>query len=326
MNALHASFAATTLVIALALAGCGAGEGRVQGAERPTDLRAAKASGPMTREQAERYMLALVNDDRAEHGLPPLAWDETAARAARRHAEDMASRGFTAHWGSDGSVPELRYTEAGGEDAAFENVGCFVDGMPQKLAPDAPYLGEELERFERAFMAEVPPNDGHRRNILSRWHTALGVGVAIVEDSIIPCVAQEFVDDHGSYAPLPRRIAVGDFVQIKGELRQPAELFAVGVARVDPPKPRTAEELNQTRGYVVPTPYALLSPRKLREPFPRPPRVLSQQGNGFSLGLALEDDGKPGLYEISVWARLPGAAEARLVSLRTLHAEPRPPR
>jgi uncharacterized protein YkwD len=310
----------------VAIAGCGAGEARVQGAERPTDLREATASGPMTREQAERYVLALVNEDRAEYGLPPLAWDETAARAARRHAEDMASHGFTAHWGTDGSVPELRYTEAGGEDTAFENVGCFVDGMPQSLAPDALYPGEGLLRFERAFMAEVPPNDGHRRNILSRWHTALGVGVAIVEDSIIPCVAQEFVDDHGSYAPLPSRIRVGDFVEITGELRQPAELFAVGIARVDPPLPRTAEDLNRTRGYVVPDPYELFSPRKLLQPFPRPSRVLSQLGNGFSLGLELGDGGRPGLYEISVWARMPGAAEARLVSLRTLHAEPRPRR
>jgi uncharacterized protein YkwD len=314
------------LAIALVLPGCGAGEARVQPGARPTDLRAGTASGPMTRDEAERYVLALVNADRAEHGLPALAWDETAARAARRHAEDMAAHGFTAHWGTDGSVPELRFTEAGGEDAAFENVGCFVDGMPQSLALDGLYLGEGLLRFERAFMAEVPPNDGHRRNILSRWHTGLGVGVALPRESIIPCVAQEFVDDHGSYAPLPRRIGVGDFVEIKGELRQPAELFAVGVARIDAPLPRSAESLNRTRGYVVPDPYELFAPRKLVQPFPRPPRVLSQLGNGFSLGLELDDGGKPGLYEISVWARLPGAAEARLVSLRTVHAEPRPPR
>jgi len=310
----------TNLLATLLISGCGgAPPSDVRGADadRATDVRST-FTRPMTRSNAERYVLDLVNRDRAAHGLPALAWDETAARAARRHGEDMAARGFTAHWGSDGSVPEQRYTAAGGEDVAFENVGCFVDGAESALALDAPYFPERIERFQHAFMDEVPPYDGHRRNILSPWHTALGVGVAQVEGSPIPCVVQEFVDDWGTYDELPRTLSLGDFVEIGGELRSPAVLSAVGIARIDTPVPRTARALNETRDYVVPEPYETYLPRALSSPFPRPRGILSILGNTFSLGTNLDEDAGAGLYEISVWATMPGSSEAKLVSLRTI--------
>lgn len=294
-------------------------------AAAPTELsRPAGDTAPsMTREQAEKHVLDLINRDREKHGLAALVWDEAAARAARRHAEDMAARGFTSHWGSDGSVPEQRYTEAGGEDAMFENVGCFVDGVAQPLALGATYASEGLDGFERAFMDEVPPHDGHRRNILSRAHTAVGVGVAQVEGSRIPCVAQEFVDDHGSYEPVPRKASVGDFIEIRGQLRPPAELVLVGIGRLDKPQPREARELNETRDYLVPDPYEAWFPRRPTSPFPSSPRFLALVDHAFTLGVALDEDDKPGLYEISVWATLPGEKDERLISLRTIEVAPR---
>src|SRR5690606_20037190 len=73
-----------------------------------------RPSGPLSQEQAERYVVQLVNRHRAAHDLKPVERDDVAAKAAQRHAADMTRVGFTAHWGSDGSVPEQRYSEAGG--------------------------------------------------------------------------------------------------------------------------------------------------------------------------------------------------------------------
>ena len=246
-----------------------AARARSAASERATDVKSTIASPPLSREQAERHVLDLINRDRASLGLAALPWDEAAARAARRHAEDMAAHGFTAHWGSDGSVPESRYTEAGGEDAMFENVGCFVDGAAQPLALDAPYASEGLDAFERAFMDEAPPHDGHRRNILSRAHTAVGVGVAAVSGSRVPCVAEEFVDDHGDYEPLPRRAHVGDFIEVRGEVRPPAELALVGVARIDLPAPRAAHELQRDARLLLPGAVRGLLSEAARVVFPR---------------------------------------------------------
>src|SRR5262249_22035408 len=128
------------------------------GATAPGDAPEPKAAdvsppgGPMTREQAERYVVSLVERDRAAKGLSKLRWDEEAARAARRHARDLSAHGFTTHIGTDGSVPEQRYTDEGGQSVVFENVGCFSDGKVRAVDPDAKFSAESLEKIEQAFM------------------------------------------------------------------------------------------------------------------------------------------------------------------------------
>jgi uncharacterized protein YkwD len=132
----------------------------------------------MNVQQARRYVLALVNRDRdrAEHGLAQLVMDEAASHAGQRHAEDMARAGYTAHWGTDGSVPEQRDTEAGGSDFVQENAGCLADAKPREIDASPRFDAESLARVERAFMSEKPPRDGHRQNILKPSHIGIGVG------------------------------------------------------------------------------------------------------------------------------------------------------
>src|SRR5882757_113059 len=136
----------------------------------PAPITAPK--GPLNVEQARHYVLSLVNRDRSENGLPPVVLDDTASRAGQRHAEDMASSGYTAHWGTDGSVPEERYSDAGGTDFVQENAGCLADGEPRELESAPRFQARQLERVEHAFMDEKPPRDGHRKNILKPGHSA----------------------------------------------------------------------------------------------------------------------------------------------------------
>src|SRR5690349_13429597 len=70
----------------------------------------ARPDKPMPLGEAQRYFLKLVNRDREAEGLEPVVWDPIAERAGREHAADMAEHGFTSHHGTDGSVPELRYS------------------------------------------------------------------------------------------------------------------------------------------------------------------------------------------------------------------------
>jgi hypothetical protein len=50
---------------------------------------------------------------------------------------------------------------------------------------------------------------------------------------------------------------------------------------------------------------------------PIPVRVT---GNRFSIDVPANDGGKPGMYEVSVWATVPGSQEYVMVGLRTLQA------
>lgn len=93
----------------------------------------ARPSGPLELPAAREYVLALVNRDRKDHGLSEVERDKVAERAAQEHADDMAHFGYTAHWGSDGSVPEERYTLAGGDQFVQENAACFGDSVVREL-------------------------------------------------------------------------------------------------------------------------------------------------------------------------------------------------
>src|SRR6478735_326087 len=279
-----------------------------------TALPGLPPKAPMNLEQARRYVLALVNRDRAEHGLAPVVMDEVANRAGQRHAEDMAKVGYTAHWGSDGSVPEQRYSEAGGSDFVQENAGCLADGKSRKLDPAPRFEAAELERVERAFMDEKPPHDGHRRNILKPTHTGFGVGVAKPSGVPIACLSQEFVDDYGDYAALPKTAHAGDVVSVSGEVKGPVPFGGVGSGRIDAQQPLAAADLNPTSSYAVPKPSDLYLPKGFVTKKP-----VEVNGKHFRIEAPLGKRGQAGRYEVSIWAKFPGAGQQlEMVSLRVI--------
>jgi uncharacterized protein YkwD len=265
-------------------------------------------------EAARAYVLELVNRIRTEHGLELVVRDETAERAAQAHAEDMGHFGYTAHWGSDGSVPEERYTRAGGVHFVQENAACFFDGEQRALDPAARFSGSVLEQIQAAFVGEQPPHDGHRRNILNAEHTGLGIGLAQPANVALPCLTQEFIDVRGEYAPLPARARIGQVVRIAGELHEAVTFGGVGLSRIEPRRPIDVTRLNDTIGYPIPPPFQTYFPAGYGTT-----QVVGLEGRRFSIELPLSDHERPGRYGISVWGAYPGR-ESRLVmvSLRVV--------
>jgi hypothetical protein len=267
----------------------------------------------MTRTEAQRYFLRLVNRDREAEGLEPVVWDSPAEKAGQEHADDMAQHGFTSHWGSDGSVPELRHTNAGGTGMVQENAACFFDATERRLDKNPVFTAEALEKVENAFMSEKPPSDGHRKNILTAWHNRLGIGIAQPVGVPVPCVSQEFVDQYGTFAGLPLSASVGRSMHVAGEVEPPAVFGGVGVARIEPAPRRSAADLNATHTYPVPQPYATFFPKGFVTPLP-----VKVEGTRFSIDVPLDDERRPGIYEVSVWANVPETPDLIMVSLRTV--------
>jgi uncharacterized protein YkwD len=104
----------------------------------------------------------LVNEQRAAYNLPPLAWNETLARAAQRHANDCQARGWCSHTGSDGSSYKQRIIREGYDPARWSECWAWYGTAVRAVA---------------MWMDEVPPNDPHRRTILNPDLTEVGVGV-----------------------------------------------------------------------------------------------------------------------------------------------------
>lgn len=305
---------------------------QTQGPREPAPAPAKKAdaakverpSKRLTIKEARVYMVALINRDRARQGLPPVTLDEGAPTAAgQAHAEDMAKLGYLGHWGSDGSVPEERHTAAGGADMVLENALCFTDEQRRTLDPSPTIDPAQIERAESLFFDEVPPNDGHRKNILKPLHTRVGIGVAqpveTDKELAVPCFAQEFVDGYGTYAPLPRKAKAGTTVHVEGTLTNGARPSGVGVARVPAPKPLTPAELNKRRSYPVPKPFQMYWGPGFVTPI-----QVKIDGAKLAIDVPLSDKSAPnapGLYEISIWAKLAGSEENAMVSLRTILVE-----
>ena len=109
---------------------------------------------------AEVYRL--LNAERAAHDLPPLAWNETLARAAQRHANDCQARGWCSHTGSDGSSYRERIIREGYDPVRWSECWAWYGSA---------------ERAVAMWMNETPPNDPHRRTILAPHLTEVGVGV-----------------------------------------------------------------------------------------------------------------------------------------------------
>ncbi len=104
----------------------------------------------------------LINEMRAQHGLPALVYNETLANVAQAHANDCLQRGWGSHYGSDGSTVKTRMERAGYNPVRWSE--CWAHMQSPQQAIDF-------------WMDEVPPNDPHRRTILSTWLTEVGVGV-----------------------------------------------------------------------------------------------------------------------------------------------------
>jgi len=105
----------------------------------------------------------LINEVRAQHSLGPLVYNETLALAAQAQANDCAQRGWCSHTGSDGSNIKTRIQRTGYEPASWAE--CWAQRKTPQGAVDI-------------WMDEIPPNDPHRRTLLTTWLSEIGVGVA----------------------------------------------------------------------------------------------------------------------------------------------------
>ena len=110
----------------------------------------------------------LINQIRAENGLPPYTRNEVLELAARLHGEDSAQRKDLTNVGSDGSTPSIRVQRAGYEAVGVSEI--TATGNSPQWAVDW-------------WMGETPPDDPHRSAILSTKYTEIGVAAVPAGDT-----------------------------------------------------------------------------------------------------------------------------------------------
>lgn len=108
--------------------------------------------------QAEEQMLALVNEERVNVGLPPLTLDQRLVPIARQHSEEMFRLRYFAHQSPVNGSPFDR----------IEAAGIRYSRAGENLA-----YAQSVAVAHRGLMS----SQGHRENILRPEFTRIGIGV-----------------------------------------------------------------------------------------------------------------------------------------------------
>ena len=113
--------------------------------------------------------LSLVNEARAEEGLPSLGQGVALAEAAEAHAEDMLARDYYGHVSPEGQTARDRYLDAGGSQWRL-----VAENIAQCTGCETPADADRVRAFQSGWMQ----SPGHRENILAPGLDRFGFGIA----------------------------------------------------------------------------------------------------------------------------------------------------
>lgn len=316
------------------------------------------------REVLDSFALELVNYERQRRGLGQLETNHLAKKMAEEHVKDLVERGVSSHSNSKGDNPDKRYTQLGGVDAVTENLAVlntaeFGGSKPTKaavarilknmlmqqddrealLAPEASHIGFSMEPLDGTRLIaclEVITNRGVINPVPKS--VQLGEKVDVSGEIAAPyqfdriTIAWEGAADlppqeEGGDEPLPYFPPL-DYVAYreKSEKDHSKAIFAL----------KTVGVLAAIAGGMFVPPVALAAPLIMMSGSdPTEPRPVSDipikggvkvAGGSFNSKIPISNDGKEGLYYLTVWASLgngdkPIAVSRRTIVAKSLHEE-----
>ncbi|GAB2622583.1 hypothetical protein Aab01nite_26540 [Paractinoplanes abujensis] len=145
-------------------------------------------SAPETSGSVLDQVLGHINAARKDEGLPPFTLDTKLSRAAALHNQLMISGcGLSHECPGEGGIGDRFSAQGVKWSGAAENIGYGSSG-----ASDSAQAGA-ANGLTDSMLAETPPNDGHRKNLLNPGLKR--IGLSIVRDSKgVTWMTQDFVN------------------------------------------------------------------------------------------------------------------------------------
>ncbi|MBK7839751.1 MAG: CAP domain-containing protein [Candidatus Obscuribacter sp.] len=176
-------------------------------AHRPENLEAA------TPEQVAQFAIELVNTERRNFGLGPIAPDNNAEKIAREHVQDQAKRSAISHFSEKGDGPDRRYTLAEGTDALTE---CVASIKTSEVG------ARQLCRASAAALIKsLISRQDDRDALLSPDATHIGFAAALGAGGERTFGTFEVINRHGVMGPLPFEATLGEKLEVKGVMHSP---------------------------------------------------------------------------------------------------------
>jgi uncharacterized protein YkwD len=153
-----------------------------------TTKPAQNTTAPKTGDAVLDAVLAHINAARAGEGLSALTLDTKLSKASALHNQLMINGCGLEHQCPGESGIGARFSAQGVQwSSAGENIGFGSSG-----AGDAQII-KAANGLTDSMLAEVPPNDGHRKNLLNKGFKH--IGLSVVRDSKgITWMTQDFVN------------------------------------------------------------------------------------------------------------------------------------
>lgn len=141
----------------------------------PFDATEPEMFSKVDRKNLEGTIHQLVNDERKEHDLNSLGFNEDLAYIARIRSQDMAVNGYFGHEEPDGDTFRDRLREYG-----YEGQNTAENLVKPSAEPDTPIV-KTAKRAVSGWMKSPP----HRENILIPSFNVEGIGAYVTEDYTI---------------------------------------------------------------------------------------------------------------------------------------------
>ncbi|KUL40474.1 CAP domain-containing protein [Actinoplanes awajinensis] len=144
-------------------------------------------TAPATADTILDLVLAHINAARVDEGLSELTLDTKLSKASAIHNQLMIDGCGLAHVCDGESDIGDRFSAQGVSwSSAGENIGYGSSGS------SAADMVKAANGLTDSMLAEVPPNDGHRKNLLSKSFKKIGLSV-VRDDKGITWMTQDFV-------------------------------------------------------------------------------------------------------------------------------------
>jgi uncharacterized protein YkwD len=155
---------------------------------KPTTKPASGGGAPATGSAIINAVLAHINAARTKAGLSAYTFSASLSKASALHNQKMINGCGLEHQCSGESGIGPRFSDQGVSwTAAGENIGFGSSG-----ASDAAII-QAANGLTDSMLAETPPNDGHRKNLLSTSFKRIGLSV-VRDSSGKTWMTQDFVN------------------------------------------------------------------------------------------------------------------------------------
>ncbi len=204
------------------------------------------------------FVLDLINQDRADHGLAPVVLGTNPA--AQMHADDMLEHSYLGHWWVDGRKPYMVYTQTGGTSYAGENA-AFKGWMDREWSAancdswlvrcSATEPVESIADLQYRMMYDDADSDwGHRDNILGEGHRVVNLGIAFNGRRLT--YVQHF-EGGAVIAPVPPALGAGGRLHLELVKQEPGVPIrpVINIYYDPPPVPRTPEAIGRLSSYCL---------------------------------------------------------------------------